>query len=195
MIDGDILVEAAAEDLESPEGFWACQFRFIGEKCLDWEVYESDGRGRALNSTCVVEQPAKFSVACIVYFQESLHDLGEASLYIDGKDFRELPQPFPDERQGGLCLQPEALAFSYSLIVPHKCRDRVEEHGPSGSTAGLFDGVLNSFYPTASEDWNALVASTTAAFSSAANCTVATAASEYERIEPDVKPHGLKHAR
>jgi len=156
-VDGDLLAESTAEDLESPEGHWACQFRFVGERSLDWEVHESDENGRTLDSTGLVHQPMKFGVSCMVYFEESLRDLSEARLYIDGNDFTELLEPPENINELGLCLRPEALEGSYSLRVPYKCRDALVHQSLANSMLGLFGGIFAVCHCNSSESSNDLV--------------------------------------
>mmetsp|Transcript_15980 Transcript_15980/g.31213 ORF Transcript_15980/g.31213 Transcript_15980/m.31213 type:complete len:471 (+) Transcript_15980:65-1477(+) len=142
-VDGEVLCEGEAEDIDSRPGMWECRFQLIGERYLDWEVYEHDVDGRTLDSTDIVRQRHKYSQECIVSMPEGKQlDVATAKLAIGGYDFQELPQAHQqsqyDER---LELAPEALLGSYGLAVPYK----VNEKAPMGFSAWadkLRDGKL-----------------------------------------------------
>jgi len=173
-VDGDVLAESTAGDLESPEGYWACQFRFVGEKSLDWEVHESDGNGRSLDSRGVVHQPLKFSVACMVFFEENLHDLSEARLNIDNLDFTELREPPMSIDEPSLCLQPEALEGSYNLIAPYKCRNDLAAQSGFTAARGLFGDLFSFCYSDASDTSNDLLVPAVSALSTVGPRLLAT---------------------
>jgi len=120
MVDGTILAEAAAEDLESPEGFWLCSFRLVGETCLEWEVYESDGNGRALDSKGTIEKVSQHQRECKVYLANG-DNLTNARLSIDSLDFTSLVPSAPERKEEPLKIQSEALVMTYDLHVPSKC--------------------------------------------------------------------------
>jgi len=141
-VDGEVLCEGEAEDIDSRPGMWECKFQLIGERYIDWEVYESDVNGRTLDSTDIVRQRHKYFQECVVSLPESERDLSAAQLVIGGINFPELPEAREqaqfDER---LELAPEALLGSYGLSVPYK----VNEHAPMGFSAWadkLRDGKL-----------------------------------------------------
>jgi len=131
-VDGEVLCEGEAEDIDSRPGMWECKFQLVGERYIDWEVYESDVNGRTLDSTDIVRQRHKYSQECVVSMPEGERDLATAKLAMGGVDFPELPevreQAFSDEQ---LELAPEALLGSYGLIVPYK----VNEKAPMGFSA------------------------------------------------------------
>lgn len=124
-VDSEVLVEAAAEDIESREDWWECQFRLMGEKFLDWDVYETDPDGNALDSKGVVSQKTKYSHELIVSFTASDANLGRAKLHIDNVDFTELPQ-MRDLRDRDKLVRcpPEALRGTYNLLTPYKVNDQ-----------------------------------------------------------------------
>lgn len=124
-IDGELLVESTAEDLESPEGLWQCNFRFSGEKFLDWEVFETSPSGSKLYTQAIVSEKRPYSHECVVSFPveeaiASQMDLSVATLVIDGIEYLELPQTFKAVEEESLVLDVDALRGSYSLSVPTK---------------------------------------------------------------------------
>jgi len=125
MVDGELLVESTAEDLESPEGLWQCNFQFCGEKFLDWEVYEKSPSGSTLYTQAVVSEKRPYSHECVVSFPveeafASSIDLSVATLVIDKTEYLELPQALEVVEEQNLVLDVEALKGSYSLSVPTK---------------------------------------------------------------------------
>jgi len=131
-VDGEVLVEAAAEDIESREDWWECQFRLLGEKYLDWDVFETDVDGNSLDSKGVVSQKTKYSHELIVSFTANDANLGRAKLHIDNHDFTDLPQMRDmRDRDKQLRCPPEALRGTYNLLTPYK----VNEQEPDGFAA------------------------------------------------------------
>jgi len=131
-VDGELLVESTAEDLESPEGLWQCNFRFSGEKFLDWEVFETSPSGSKLHTQAIVSEKRPYSHECVVSFPveeaiASQMDLSVATLVIDGIEYLELPQTFQAVEEESLVLDVDALRGSYMLSVPTK----VNESPPS----------------------------------------------------------------
>jgi hypothetical protein len=58
-VDGDVLVEATAEDLHCASG-WECTFRLVGKKTVNFEVYETDADGVSLDSKATVSKSTPF---------------------------------------------------------------------------------------------------------------------------------------
>jgi len=126
VVDGRLLAESTAEDLESPEGVWECAFRYVGEKFLDWEVFETTPAGSTTSTKSVVSDKRSFKYECLVSLPMPEDkfglgvDLAQAKLTIDGKDFAVLPENRSDPPEDKLLLAPEALVSSYGLTVPKK---------------------------------------------------------------------------
>merc|ERR1740121_107384 len=83
-IDGQVLCEASAEDIESRGDCWECNFRFLGEKYLEWIVHNCNSEGAPLDSKGSIVNRTAFSHHCVVTCGENIE---EASLTIDGRDF------------------------------------------------------------------------------------------------------------
>mmetsp|Transcript_104408 Transcript_104408/g.207354 ORF Transcript_104408/g.207354 Transcript_104408/m.207354 type:complete len:575 (-) Transcript_104408:286-2010(-) len=120
-VDGELLVESTAEDLESPDGLWQCNFHFYGEKFLDWEVFETSPSGSKLNTQAVVSEKRRYKHDCVVTCPvDPQTDFSDATLVIDGIEYLELPQTLRASEDIGLVLDVEALQGSYRLSVPIK---------------------------------------------------------------------------
>eukprot|EP00930_Biecheleria_cincta_P008844 TRINITY_DN110447_c0_g1_i1.p1 TRINITY_DN110447_c0_g1~~TRINITY_DN110447_c0_g1_i1.p1 ORF type:complete len:450 (-),score=72.05 TRINITY_DN110447_c0_g1_i1:9-1358(-) len=148
-IDGALLVEATAEDIESRPGYWECSFRFVGERYMDWNVYESDGHGASLATQGTVTHRSKFSHECFVCVQLDSRSLVPAKFQIDGKDFIDLPE-FRNTTEDYLRCSPQALGATYGLMVPYRINEAarispssflspIGGHDGGGSLFGLFD--------------------------------------------------------
>jgi len=129
-VDGEVLCEAKAEDIESRDDWWECHFRFMGERYVDWLVHTCNSEGVPLDSMDTVVQRTVFAHFCSVSFVE---DISEAILYIGNDEFSDLPharQPPSIETNE---WAPEALGASFGLVVPYK----VDPDAPTGFRAAL----------------------------------------------------------
>lgn len=122
-VDGELLVECNAEDIESRPDFWEAHFAFVGERFLDWEVFETDADGHTLDSKGNVRQGHKVHHACVVSFAESDKDVHLARFTIDDVDFEALDQSRQLQHEDKLTCAPEALLGSYNLQAPFKVSD------------------------------------------------------------------------
>lgn len=123
-VDGDILCESAAEDIDSRPGWWECSFRLEGEKYLDWEVHETDLDGQILDSIDLVRQKQKCCYECVVSVPECEKDFSGAQLIIDDVDFAELQQSRAMLHGDKIDCSPEGLQHTYDLRVPHKVNEK-----------------------------------------------------------------------
>lgn len=134
MIDDEIFVEATAADLGCTGAGWQCNFRFVGERTMDFEVYKTNKDAFPLDETAHVLERRKYVHECSVFLPNVTDwDLNKAQFFIDGKDFRELPvvpqgQAFQDPP---LSMDPRAMNNLYGISVPYK----VDLLAPSGITA------------------------------------------------------------
>lgn len=142
VVDGDLLVESTAEDLESPEGFWECRFRFVGEKFLDWKIFETTPAGGTLRTQTVVSEKRTYHHDCVISiptderYSTTGVDLSTAKLTIDGTDFSELPETREVHGEESLVLAPEALKGVYSLSAPSKIN-----YSPPSSLSTILDSM------------------------------------------------------
>lgn len=146
-VDGEILCEATAEDIESREDWWECQFRFMGEKFLDWHVYECNSNGVPLDKKGHLTHRTVYSHMCTVSF---VGDVSSATMQIDGVDYVDLPDAKPQTNAEIVDWSPESLNASFGLVVPFK----VDPDAPTGlgmgfgaaggspGTGGIFDTLF-----------------------------------------------------
>lgn len=127
-IDGKVLVEASAENLgcQTCADDWYCEFTFVGQKTLDFEVNEVSRFRNTLDSRSVVQVPVPTLHNCSINVQRSLRDprrvfdIPSAILTVDGQPFAELPpkeQPFFEP---SLAMASEVLKAQYDIDIPQK---------------------------------------------------------------------------
>mmetsp|Transcript_7234 Transcript_7234/g.15774 ORF Transcript_7234/g.15774 Transcript_7234/m.15774 type:complete len:488 (-) Transcript_7234:125-1588(-) len=156
-IDGMPLVEAAAEDFRHrvASAGWTCDFRFVGEKILSFQVHETDSNGRPFDSTDTISRRIKYAHSCQVSL-ENLSDFSDASLRVDGRNFRELrPRSDTDFHEKPLIITPQVLYSSYDIEVPYKTREGTVHGGLGGlglGTVGQKMGFLFWCCAAGSED-------------------------------------------
>jgi len=137
-VDGRRLAEADAEDLDcnTPDGpgaaapaecAWRCGFRVIGEQDLEFEVFETNGDGKALNTKGVVSQPQRFVHEMLVYVMDE-KDLSEAALAVDEVEFEALEPKREPASEPPISISPQAMALQYGVMFPYK----VNSQAPHG---------------------------------------------------------------
>jgi len=119
-VDGELLCEATPEDIDCHESTWQCHFRLVGEKFVDFEVYESDGQGSTLDTKGTVSNRTKFTQDCYVVFQMTEKSLLTAKLYIGDNAFAELPEARPPISEEPIRCHPGAITATYGISVPYK---------------------------------------------------------------------------
>jgi len=141
-VDGEVFVEADAKGGSFEDNAvlrrrgWQCDFSFVGERILDFEVFKSHEDGTVLDETEHLEETRTYTHQCSVAIPNDL-DFSTARFLIDGIDFREL-QSIPDRR-----LEPNistccgTMARTYGITVPEK----PEQPSPS-SMAFLANAIL-----------------------------------------------------
>lgn len=138
-VDNEVLIEALAEDVGYHDGGWAAEFRFTGDPLLEFEVFETDTNGYPLESKGRV--PLKRPYARQLYLSvEDMSDLANATLYVDGIEFRELPlhqQPHADT--GQIKISPMAMSTQYGISVPYQVNKQA-----TGSSAFDVGSLWNS---------------------------------------------------
>merc|ERR1712194_321958 len=143
-VDGDLLVESNNEDIDCTPDTWEATFRLIGDRVLEWEVFEHDVHGRALDTKGTVQHKTKVSHECRVSFNADEKDLARARLFIDDVDFDSLQLSNDLEKEDKLTVSPEALRGSYDLTIPYKVSD-----APLSGFAALAGNVQNAMTPKA----------------------------------------------
>jgi hypothetical protein len=138
-VDGEVFVEATAADIGCQGSEWRCDFQFVGEKTLNFEVFKTNVDGVALDGTDHVIERRKYLHRCSVIVGNDW-DLSTAQFFIDGNNFRDLPvKPLSEPEEAALSMSPMAMLQSYGITVPYK----VDHAAPSG-IAGMAQNILTS---------------------------------------------------
>lgn len=129
MVDDEVFVEGNAADIGCHGSEWRCDFRFVGQKVLEFEVFKTNGDGVTLAETDHVVERYKYMHKCTVTVLND-KDLRTAEFFIDGQHFRELPVKKPQSfrQEDSLSISPSELLQSYGIAVPYK----VDRMAPSG---------------------------------------------------------------
>lgn len=125
-IDGEKLVEASAEDIDSRD-HWECKFRFMGERYIHYKVHETNQDGVALDTQAIVSQHLKYSRDCAISVVDE-SNLSSADLVIDGVSSDRLPFKRDVHEENELNMNLFALHTTYGLTCPYK----VNEQAPCG---------------------------------------------------------------
>jgi len=117
-VDDSVLVECSGEDLGCEADKWNCEFRFTGERCIIFDVPETNKDVQLLPTRRPVPQEKRYTHACEVSFTVGEKSMEDAQLLVGTRFFAELP-PRPTERQeapyeGSI----ESLA-NYGIEVPY----------------------------------------------------------------------------
>jgi len=170
-IDDDVLVDASAEDLGCASTAWECKFCLVGEKVMNFDVYETNLDGVLLETRGTVVKRETYSHQCTVFLNDVV-DISKADFVIDEVCFRDLPSRATPYREANVSMELNAFISAYGPIVPRK----VNRAAPTGLIGGLM-AFANGSNATDSE--NAAVGLTVmrAAASEAAQAGVAAAVS------------------
>jgi hypothetical protein len=118
LVDGEVFVESDASEVDCKGNAWQCNFRFVGERALDFQVFKTNKDGAALDTTDTVPVLTKYMHRCSVIVPND-RDLTTATFYIDGKEFRELPLMRLSHQEPGLSITPTAMLNSHGIKVPY----------------------------------------------------------------------------
>jgi hypothetical protein len=118
-IDDDVLVDASAEDIGCATSAWECKFRFVGEKVMDFDVYESNLDGVALATRGQVTKREKYSHECSVLLKDDM-DLSKAEFVIDDVYFQDLPPKATRYEESNVSMELNSFLGTYGSIVPQK---------------------------------------------------------------------------
>jgi len=125
LVDGEVLVEAAAADLGLKGGEWKVDFKFVGERLLNFEVYKTNKEGFVLPEKGNIEQIQKYTHQCSVVipndweFSTGICRADTAQFFIDGNAFGELPVVLPQHEEPNLKLDVRALLHLYNIATPY----------------------------------------------------------------------------
>jgi hypothetical protein len=118
-VDDDVLVEASAEDIGCSTTAWECKFRFIGERVMNFDVYESNLEGVTLETRGQVTKREKYSHECSVLLKDDM-DFSKAEFVIDDVYFQDLPPKATLYEEPNVSMELHSFVGTYGPIVPHK---------------------------------------------------------------------------
>jgi hypothetical protein len=120
-VDGEVLCECVGEDLGCGPEEWRCQFSFVGERHIDFNVYEETMDGRELETKSVVTRPYCYDHNVeIVYTRRNIDDFSAVELSIDGLPFNQLEQMVMPRDEVALEISPRVLLNQFGLQIPRK---------------------------------------------------------------------------
>jgi hypothetical protein len=120
-VDGEVLCECVGEDLGCGSEEWRCRFSFVGERHIDFNVYEETRDGRELETKSVITRPYcyKHNVE-VVYMRRNIDDFHTVQLSVDGVPFNELEQIVLPRDEVDLKITRKVLLNQFGLEVPRK---------------------------------------------------------------------------
>jgi hypothetical protein len=145
-VDGEILAEGTPEDIDCHRGMWQCTFRFIGERVIVFDMFETSAEGTPLNTKVKEEQRHNITHACVVSVT-NFNDMSLSTLTVNGVDYRQLPQQMatpPSEHNLSTALM--VLEAQYDITVPVKVNRNVGANGQLLSRAISHHSNASSFF-------------------------------------------------
>mmetsp|Transcript_86794 Transcript_86794/g.135891 ORF Transcript_86794/g.135891 Transcript_86794/m.135891 type:complete len:584 (+) Transcript_86794:82-1833(+) len=120
-VDGEVLCECVGEDLGCGSEEWRCRFSFVGERHIDFNVYEETRDGRELETKSVITKPYCYDHNVeVVYTRRNIDDFHTVQLSVDGVPFNELEQIFLTRDEVSLNITRKVLLNQFGLEVPRK---------------------------------------------------------------------------
>merc|ERR1712048_142919 len=170
-VDGDVLIDATAEDLGCVGTAWECKFWFVGEKVMNFDVYETNLDGVLLETRGNVLKRKMYSHQCAVFLKDDV-DVSKAEFVIDEVCFQHLPAKATAYTEANVSMDLDPFIGTYGVTVPHK----INREAPTGVIGGLLAFASGS---NATDSANAAAGLTVmkAAASEAARSSVAAAVS------------------
>lgn len=138
-VDDEVFVEASAADIGCKGGAWQCNFRFVGERLLDFEVSKTNSDGDALDELDHIVERRRYVHECSVVVPNDM-DFRSAQLIIDGKAFREMPVMPESHEEPHLSMSPQVMLQTYGISVPYS---KVDSSAPS-SIAHMANVILQT---------------------------------------------------
>jgi hypothetical protein len=123
VVDGEVLVECLATDLLGGDAnTFRCKFSFIGERIMDFCVFEETKDGFPLHTKSVVTKPYQYRHSVeLTYSHKAVDHLKEARMMVDGIPFESLPcLVIPRADQEGLSVVRTALEAQFPIQIPKK---------------------------------------------------------------------------
>jgi len=132
-VDGTEMVDALAKDIDwnTTPGCWECRFQFFGETVFQYNVFETNIDGQALDTKGTVDVPRRWEKTVTLLARDG-KDLSDATCQIDAVDLRSLRQWHDEPSEVCLDLDSAALESNYQLQVPYKVNMEAKCHGLGG---------------------------------------------------------------
>jgi len=120
IVDDEILVECASPDIGGPSDMFRCNFRFVGERLLDFSVFEETKDGVPLDTKGIITQPYEYCHSVeVAYRHRAVDNLVDATLAVDGCPFEHLPFMIQvHHEQQSLSISPTAMQGQFSIQIP-----------------------------------------------------------------------------
>lgn len=135
-VDGRRLVEASAQDLSCRPGQWQCDFRFLGERFLNFLVFETSRSGATLDSQGTVSQQSNVSYACSVVVLDEM-DIFNAVLTVNGVDFEGLPAKLQLHQEPRHETPVHILEHDAGIRIPYKVNE--DANDPTSHLTNMFE--------------------------------------------------------
>jgi len=121
-VDNEVLAECSSSDLGGSTTEWRCKFCFIGERSMDFTVFEETRDGWPLDSKSVIETSYPYRhVVEVAYSHRAIDNVADAVMTLDGVPFEHLPFMLAEHRGvEELSINPEALHTQFGICIPKK---------------------------------------------------------------------------
>lgn len=137
-VDGVRLVEASAEDLRCSAGQWRVDFRFLGERFLNFLVFETSKAGVPLDTQGTVSQQTHVSYTCSVVVPDD-RDISTAVFTVDGVDFEGLPTKLQLHQEPNYETPVHTLQQDFGIHVPYKVNENATPVDPASRLTSMFE--------------------------------------------------------
>jgi hypothetical protein len=120
-VDGEVLCECVGEDLGCGPDEWRCRFSFVGERHMDFNVFEETRDGRERDTKSVITRPYCYDHSVeVVYARRNIDDLHTVQLTVDGISFNQLEQKLAPRDDEDLKVTRKVLLNQFGLEIPRK---------------------------------------------------------------------------
>jgi hypothetical protein len=121
-VDDEVLLECSSSDIGGSRDEWHGKFSFIGERQMDFRVFEETKDGWPLDSKVELTKSYQYQhVVEVVYPHRAIDSLTDATVTVDGMPFQGLPCII-EEHQGlpNLSVTPSVLMAQFGIEIPKK---------------------------------------------------------------------------
>jgi hypothetical protein len=121
-VDDEVLVECNSSDLGGSPDLWRCKFSFVGERQMDFKIFEETKDGWPLDSQSELTRCYQYRhVVEVTSPVRALDNLINATMTIDTVPFQGLPCVTEVHRTvPNLSITPSALKAQFGIEIPKK---------------------------------------------------------------------------